>query len=112
MAGVITDNQSVPANGTVVNVYTGQLDEFLQDDSIVQLGIVGAASGLFYTLIVGKEVIVQDQEMSDANRFPQDPEDFVIQAAGLQGDRLVLSLRNSTAGALVVRSITKINAVN
>ncbi len=60
---------------------------------------------------VGDTVVVEDQEVSAANRYPVFPDDFLYQSGALNGDRIVLKLRNSTAGAIVTQSAAAISAV-
>ena len=101
---VMTDVISVAANATSTNRLAGKLAEFLGEDSIIRLFAAGAAAGIFASLLIGDSVLVDDQEISGANRFPLKPDDLVDEGAGFSGDRLILRFRNSTAGALVVQS--------
>lgn len=100
MAQVMTDRQSVAANTVVANVLTGKIHEFLQRPSAVRLYGCGSAVGLNATLIVGNVTAMQDQELNAQNRMPIVPDDFVVEAGGMAGDRVVVSLRNTTGGAL------------
>ncbi len=100
----MTDRQSVAANATVVNVYAGNLNEFLQSNSLVNLYASAAAVGLNLTLIVGDEIFLDDQEVSAQNRMPLVPDDLVVQAAGFQGDRVIVRYRNTTGAAIVAFS--------
>lgn len=101
MAQVMTDRQSVAANSVVQNVLTGKIHEFLQRPSSVRLFACAAATGLNATLIVGNVTAMQDQEINAQNRMPIVPDDFVVEAGGLKGERVVVQLRNTTAGAIV-----------
>ena len=101
---VMTDVVSVPANATSANVLAGKLAEFLAERSVVRLLATGAAAGIFASLLIGDSVLIDDQEISGANRFPIKPDDLVDEGAGFEADRLILRFRNSTAGALVVQS--------
>ena len=101
----MSDRQSVGANAVVANVLAGKLHEFLSEDSIVRLYAVAAAVGLNVSLLVGGESIVQDQEVSGAGGFPVIPDHFIAEGAGFAGDRLVLSLRNTTGAAIVATTI-------
>jgi len=108
----MTDVRSVAANTTVANILAGKTNEFLTADSIVRVGAVAAAAGagMFMSLLIGDVVIVNDQELglaSVAGAMPRDPEDIVVDDVGQAGDRLVMSLRNSTALAIVVQSLVK-----
>jgi len=100
----MTDRQSVAANATVQNVFAGNLNEFLQSNSLVNLYASAAAVGLNVTLIVGDEIFLDDQEVSAQNRMPLVPEDLVVQAAGFQGDRVIVRYRNTTGAAIVTFS--------
>lgn len=108
---MMSDVRSVAANSTVENVLTGKLHEFLNAASVVRLFITGSAAGLFASLLVSGESFLQDQEVSAANRFPLIPDDFTVDAGGFQGDRLVLSLRNSTGAAITARTLVEVRPV-
>lgn len=96
----MSDRQSVAANTTIANVLVGKSQEFLTRPSVLRFGLTASAVGLFTTIIVGNEVICEDQEISSANRSPLDPDDYNYEASGMPGDRVIVKLRNSTAGAL------------
>ena len=97
----MTDRQSVAANTVVANSISGKTHEFVREPSIVRYYGSAAAVGLFSSFIVGDEIVVEDQELNSANRMPIVPDDFVAQAGAFEGDRIVVKLRNSTAGAIV-----------
>jgi len=96
----MTDRQSVAANATVVNVLAGKLHEFLSAPSTIRLYGTASAVGLNVTFIVGSEVLLQDQEINSQNRLPIVPDDFTEQGFGNTGERILVSLRNTTAGAI------------
>lgn len=108
---VMTDRQSVAANATVQNVLAGKLAEFLSDPSRVALYGTGSAVGLNYSLLIGGESVVDDQEVSAANRFPVVPDDFVAEGGGLGGDRIIVRVRNTTAGAITAFTRVEVNPV-
>lgn len=97
----LSDRQSVPANAVVANAMSGKTQEFIAENSIVRLYATGGAVGLFYTFIIGEEVVVEDQEVNAQNRMPLVPDDFVAEGGGFPGDRVVVKLRNSTGAAIV-----------
>lgn len=103
---VMTDRRSVAANATVDNVLAGKIDEFLREKSIVRLYALAEAVGANVSLIVGNEVIFDDQEIPAraVGTTITVPDDFVVEGAGLAGDRLILRLRNTTGAAIVVRT--------
>lgn len=105
---VMTDNRSVAANATVDNVLAGKLDEFLRTNSLVTLHAVAQAVGLRVSLIVGGEVALDDQEINARAGATAVivPDDFLVQTAGVNGDRMILRLRNTTGAAII--TITKV----
>lgn len=108
---MMTDVQTVGANATVENILAGKVHEFLPERSSVMAYIAAAAAGLRATLLIGGETVLQDQEVSAADRFPIRPDDLVGRGAGFGGDRLILSLRNTTGSTIVVRSLVDVAPV-
>ena len=97
---VMSDRQSVAANAVVSNSLSGKTDEFIQRPSIVKLYGTASAVGLNMSLIIGNRTFIEDQEVNAQNRMPLIPDDFVVAAAGIRGDRIVLKYRNTTGGAI------------
>jgi hypothetical protein len=89
----------------------GSLYEVLARPSIVEFGLVGSAAGLLATIMIGGEVLMQDQEISGANRFPIVPDDWILKAAGRAGAKIYITLRNRTGGALTSWVILNITPV-
>ncbi len=97
------------AGATVANQLAGSLYEFLPTDSFVEFGVVGpAAGGVFASVITGTDILMDDQEISRAARFPVYPDDFTLNDAAAQGERLILKLRNTAAVASLVFYSVKI----
>jgi hypothetical protein len=103
----MTDYQSVAANTTTGNILAGKNKEFLEEASILQIGVCAAAIGLRMTCVIGSEVVVDDQEVSAANHMPVFPDDVLAEGGGFPGDRVTIRLRNTTGGAIV--AWTKVN---
>jgi len=95
---VMQDSVSVAANSVSTNVVAGQLYEFVPSGTRVTLSCTGSAVGLRATLIANIPVM-NDQAINLQNRFPIIPDDIVFQGQ-VRGCRLVLTARNTTAGAL------------
>jgi len=96
----MTDRQSVAANATVQNVLAGKIFEFAQRPSVLRLYATAAAVGLNVSFVVGARVIVDDQEVNAQNRMPLVPDDLLAEAGARPGERIVVRLRNTTAGAI------------
>lgn len=97
---VITGTTVVLAGTTSLNLLTGDINEFLGRPSVVSLFCTGSAIGLRASLLIGGDVAIDDQAISDANRFPVTPDDFLSCGGGIPGDRLTLRFRNTTVGDL------------
>lgn len=92
---------SVAANSVSANVLAGQLYEFLPADAQIVLSVNGAAAGLNTTFLVAGQALVNDQNINTQNRFPIIPDDILTQEQGPAGARLILTIRNTTGGAVV-----------
>lgn len=104
----ISKSFSVPANATTANLLAGELAEQLTAPSAVRLAAVAAAAGVFATFLVGRETVLDDQELSNANRFPVFPDDVVGEHGGFPLDKLTLRLRNSTGAAIVTKYVVDV----
>lgn len=105
--GVMTDVQTVAANTFTANILAGKTFEFCQHTCVLRMGIVAAAVGVRATIMVGEEVLVDDQEVPGSNRFPIDPDDLHFEIGAEPGDRIVVKLRNTTGAGIVVNTLIK-----
>lgn len=102
---------SVAANSTSVNIMAGNLYEYLDRPSVIEFGMCASAVGILATIMIGGQVICQDQEISGANRYPIVPDDWIIKSGGRAGAKIYITLRNRTAGALTVNVVLNITPV-
>lgn len=93
-------NVSIAANAVSANQLSGEQFEFLSRVTVVTLLAAAAAVGLRVTWIIGGVVVVNDQDVSQANRFPIVPDDIVTQERGF--GRMILTFRNTTGVAIIV----------
>lgn len=94
---------SVAANAFNANVWTGTQFEFAPYDSLLELGVMGSATGLQVTFATGADTLAIDQAVTvvrAANQYPIYPDDFVINDVVGEGERIVEAIRNTTGGAL------------
>jgi len=83
---VMTDvARSVAADSTTANILDGKAEQYLTRNSALAFYIVAAAAGILATVLVGDTVVIQDQEISSANRFPIRPDDLTGRAGGGRG---------------------------
>lgn len=92
---------SVAANSVSANVLAGEQYEFLPAAAQVAISCTGSAIGLNTTLLAGGVTLINDQAINLQNRFPVIPDDIITQEVVPGGSRLLLTSRNTTAGALV-----------
>ena len=109
---VIVRSVSIPANSVDENILAGSAFEFAGGNSFVSMGIVQAATGCFVTIQAGGTVVAEEfSPPIEATAFPQTNEDFYFNTGAVNGDRLVVRVRNSTGGAIVVRIVVQVTPV-
>lgn len=105
---VIQKEISVGATTTVENALTGSAFEFLRRQAIVSMGITAAATGTFVTVQSGSDIVLEESPTAVKTTFPIIPDDMFYNDVGVVGDRLVIRLRNPTAGAIIMRVLVQI----
>lgn len=97
--------QNIAANSTTVNLLAGLSYEFLAQDGHLVVGANAAATGLNITLLVANGLtVVDDQPMGTANRWPVLPDDVLFED-NVPAGRLLLRVRNTTAGIIALSGI-------
>lgn len=105
---VIQKEFTVAAGATVENALAGSAFEFLGRRAIVSLGVTAAATGTFVTVQSGPRSILEESPPMVQTSFPRIPDEMAYNFAGLAGDRLIVKLRNPTAGAIIMRVLCQI----
>ena len=105
---VIQREVTVAANATVDNLIAGSAFEFARGNVLVSIGVTQAATGLQVTINSGSDVIAEEFAPAILTRFPVIPDEMYYNDVAVQGDRLVIRVRNTTGGALVVRAIVQV----
>lgn len=108
---IIQKETSIAANATNENLFSGSAFEFPRTNVLVSLGVVQAATGLFVTVQAGGEIVLEESPPAISTDYPLIPDEFYYNFAAVAGDRLVVRVRNSTAGALVARAVAMITSV-
>lgn len=98
---------SVAANATSANQVAGLQYEFLSRPTQLIVACASSAVGINATLIVGGVTVIDDQPISQANRFPVLPDDIATVVRRALG-RIILRFRNTTGGALTVNWIADV----
>ena len=109
---VIQKEISIPANGTIDNALAGSAFEFLRSNSVVSLGVTAAATGVVVNIQSGADIVLEEAAAYIKTQFPIIPDEMFYNDVGVAGDRLVVRMRNTTAGAIVVRVIAQITPLS
>jgi len=105
---VIQREIAVAANSTVENVFAGSAFEFLRGNSVVSIGVGAAAAGIVMNIQSGADIVLEEAAAPILTRFPIIPDEMYYTDVGQMGDRVVLRVRNTTAGPLTFRAIAQI----
>ena len=105
---VIQKEISIAANAVNDNIISGSSFEFLRRNSIVSIGMVGSAAGLVANVQSGADIVLEESPLLVKTTMPTVPDDMYYNDVGAGGDRLVIRVRNTTAGALTVRAIVQV----
>lgn len=105
---VIQKEISVGAGATTENALTGSAFEFLRRNAVVSIGVTAAATGTFVTVQSGADIVLEESPSLVKTAFPVIPDDMFYNDVGVVGDRLVVRLRNPTAGAIIMRVLVQV----
>lgn len=104
-------NPALAANTTVDNIFSGSAFEFARQNSLLNMAIVGSATGLVCTIQVGSRVVVEESPLAILGTMPKLQDDFYYSEGVLAGERIICRVRNTTGGALTYRAIAQLQPV-
>lgn len=105
---VIMRETVVAAGATNDNVINGSAFEFARSRQIVSIGITASVTGGFTTIQSGSDVVLEEAPPYVATTFPIIPDQMFYTDVMEQGDRLVIKVRNPTAGAITFRTVVQL----
>lgn len=109
---VIQKEVSIPASSANENILSGSAFEFLRRNAVVSIGLTADATGLVANIQSGADIVLEESPIEiKANSFPVIPDEMYYNDVGVAGDRLVIRVRNTTAGAVIVRCIVQVTNV-
>jgi len=108
---VIQVARSIAAGGSDSNLVSGSAFEFARTRQVVSIGLTQAATGMFATIQAGADIIAEEFEPSILTRFPIIPDDMYYTDVMEVGDRLRISVRNPTGGAIIARTLVQISPI-
>lgn len=90
------------AGATVDNAIAGRDVEFVSSPARIDIGFVGSVADTTYRVTIGGRQVGRGtvSAWAIANRGPQIPDDIVISAIGLRGQRIVIELVAVTAATV------------
>ena len=93
---------AVAANGSSGNVLAGSVIEFPERPSRIKMFAAAAAVGVVSEVKAGSRTVMEESVVSQANRFPLDPDDLMVKDAALPNQRFSLTFRNTTGAPITV----------
>lgn len=108
---VIMRETSVAANATVDNFVSGSAFEIAVRPVLVSIGMTQSATGLVMTITSGSDLILEEAPIPIKTTYPVIPDEMFFSDVMMPGERLVIRIRNTTAGALTGRCVVQVNAL-
>ncbi len=107
----LSDFQDIGIAGIVNNVLDGKFNRVLQENSKVSVAMTSELVSQFATVIVGRELLVDAQEIPATNASPRNPEDIIAQTVGRAGEEVIIGVRNGNAAANEVHTAVFIEPI-
>lgn len=108
---VIQKEITVAAGATVENALSGSAFEFARSNQLVAIGVTAAATGTFVTIQSGADIVLEESPTFVKTTFPVIPDEMYYNDVAVQGDRLVVRLRNPTGAGVVMRVLAQTTAI-
>lgn len=108
---VIQKEISVPANDVVDNALSGSAFEFLRQNAVVSMGVTGQSAGLTVNIQSGADIVLEESDVFVKANYPIIPDEMFYNDVGVQGDRLVIRIRNTTGAAIDARVIVIVSPI-
>ena len=105
---VIMREVSVAAGATDPNLLTGSTFEFMRGNVYLSVGVTAAATGTFVTIISGSDIVLEESAPNVLTRYPVIPDEMYFNDVATLADRLVISARNPTGGAVIHRVVVQL----
>jgi hypothetical protein len=91
---------------TLANALSGTQFEFLPYNANIAMGFTCTATGTLVSVYAGSDLVVFELVPVVKATSPVNPDDFTVNFDAYEGTRLVITMRNPTAGTLVIMSTT------
>jgi hypothetical protein len=105
---VIMRETSVGAGASVANLLAGSTFELMRGNVYLSIGVTAAATGTFVSIFSGSDIILEESAPNVLTRYPVIPDEMYFNDVATLADRLVVSVRNPTGGAVIHRVLVQI----
>lgn len=98
-------NRSLATLTSVANLLTGQIYEWVRQASWVEIGLTQSATGMIASVSCDSDVVLQDVGETNIpikSTPPVYPDEYLSGFACMPGSRLLIAVRNPTAGTLTL----------
>jgi len=102
---------SIVAGAVNNNLVSGSAFEFSRGRNVVSIGVVQSATGMFATIQAGADIVAEEFSLPILTTYPIIPDNMYFTDVMENGDRLVIRVRNPTAGALTARAAVQMSAI-
>ena len=99
---------AVAANVRSANVLAGEQFEFAVSPSIIRLYATTPLVGQEFDFNIGGEQLLNASDVPNAARYPTRDQDLVTEHGALGGERLFLSINNSTGAAATTQWVVDV----
>lgn len=111
MGQSLTDRQSIAANTTVENILANKAFAILTQNSLITVGMTASVVDAFATVVIGRQVVVDGQEIADTAAAVRRFEDQIVSEFGERADQISIRVRNDNAAANVIRTLVIIDPI-
>jgi hypothetical protein len=108
---MIMIESTIAAGASNNNLVSGSAFEFSRGRNVVSIGLVQSATGMFGTIQAGADIVAEEFSLPILTTYPIIPDNMYFTDVMENGDRLVLRVRNPTAGSLTARAAVQMSAI-
>jgi len=96
---------SIGAGVANLNLVSGSAFEIARSRSLISLGVTAAATGILVGITSGADLVLEESPAYIATQYPIVPDQMFYNDIMEPLDRLRISARNSSGGAVVTRAL-------
>lgn len=107
---MILKERAILTTEVVDNLVAGSAFEFARTRTLVSLGVVQSATGMFCTIQAGADSIAEEFMLPILTTYPIVPDNMYFTDVMETGDRLIIRIRNPTGGTLTARAVIQLSS--